>query len=318
MKTRVHRTAIGVLTAAAAAFIGSTASADSILVNGTHSSIEDYEDSEGNGDIGNYHILFNRTYSSWTPTGTPYDQRSHALAESDFFDYVYLFGYEHEVISATSFGDGDMTTAPYTYTRNASASFSVNGDAIATPTYSWCQSNTYCADLNKSISKTLFHGNQTFWLGPVPLTVEADVYGSLNASASGRGYGQPFIGRSGYFMGNPASSLSAGAYLGASMTAHVDYAVVDFGVTANFGLLGVSVTPHANELLITRPRNGSTPAKADLSWNLGTPIDITTMNGSVVAWADVWLAGRYDYTIVQWNGVHWGYDIWSDVNQASF
>ena len=321
MKTHMHRTSIAVLVSAAAALVGTTAAADTSLGNGSHSSMFDDTAQEGNSDIGNWHMLLNRTFSTWTPTDAAhvYDQKSSALAETDFIDYGLLFGDQHEIISALATGRGAMSESPYNYTQEATASFSIMGSQVASPTFSTCESKTICANIDQSISKTFYSNSYPFTVGPVPVWVSASAYGRAYANVAGKGYGQKFIGRAGYFMGNPASSLSAGASITASLTAAAGVPdVLAVGVTGNFGIIAVDVTPHANELLISYPPRNGSPASATASWNLGTPVNFTTMNGSVDVWAQVTPFWTPSSTIVSWGGASWNYDIYSDVNQVTY
>src|SRR5438132_9728679 len=94
MNTRVRNVSIAALAAASAILVGSPAFADSGMVDGSHYSIENWSESEGNSLIGNFHMLFNRDNSMWTPTVISAPSSSFSVAESDFFDYGYLFNNE--------------------------------------------------------------------------------------------------------------------------------------------------------------------------------------------------------------------------------
>src|SRR5262249_50313253 len=155
-------------------------------------------------------------------------------------------------------GEMHGSSAPFSYTQSATAHFNVFGSQIASPTMSTCNSKATCADINSSISKTLFSDSKTFWVAFVPVKVSASFNANLCANAHSEGYGQPFIGRQGYFMGNPRSSLSTGASVSATLSALAGIEdVLAVGVTGNFGIIGVSPGPVASELVLAYPGHGA-------------------------------------------------------------
>jgi hypothetical protein len=150
-------------------------------------------------------------------------------------------------------------------------------------------------------------------VGFVPVTVSADINGNLFATAHGEGYGQPFIGRQGDFLGNPHSSLSTGASAGATLSAFAGISdVLAVGVTGDFGIISVSTNPVANELLITYPHHGA------VNWTNSVPFNITTMNGSVDVWAEISPWWTPSTNIVSWSGYSWNSSLYNDQGTQSF
>jgi hypothetical protein len=314
MNTRVHIISTAALAAASAVLAASPAFADSALVDGSHYSIENWSETEGNSLIGNFHMLFNRDNSMWTPTVSSTPSSSFAVAESDFFDYGYLFNSEYQFIGATASGVGQMSgSGPFTYSQSASASFYILQDQIASPVVGPCDGKGTCASVSSHISKTLFSTSYPFSVGPVPVTVSADINADLFANASAEGYGVPFINRQGNFMGNPRSSLGAGASVSATLRAFAGIEdVLAVGVTGNFGIISVSVTPQANELVIAYPGHGA------LNWTNSVPVNVTTMNGSVDVWAEITPLWTPSTNVVSWGGYSLNQNLYSDTGKKFF
>jgi hypothetical protein len=314
MKARSIRFSMAALVSTAATLVVGAASADSNLVDGAQDSIGGWDGTEGNRLLGNGHVVFNRASASWTPTGTKFTPNAYTITESWIYDSVFVFDHEYQIIFADAEGKGSMSgnAAPFTYEQSATSVFQVLGNQIASPTTTTCNSSGICSSLQTSISRRLFSAEYPFTVGFVPVTVYADINGSVNAGASGMGYGKAFIGRQGMFMGQTSSSLNAGAGVSATLRAEAGIPdVLGCGVTANFNLVNVSVGHRASEFLISRPDN------ARVEWSTGTPVSFTSMNGSADVFVDT-LFGDFSTNIVSWNGFSLSDDVWANSGVAEF
>jgi hypothetical protein len=314
MKTSGHRISIAVLFSAAAALAAGTAAAEGSITDGTQYSQQSWDGSEGNSDIGNMHTFLNATNSTWTPTWSNFTPQASASSITMLGDFAYLFGNEYQIIYAVGSGNAQMqgSSAPFSYTQSADALFYIRNDQIGSPSTWTCDGGT-CKAVESSISQTLFDQDYPFTIGFIPVTISVAVNANIYARADGMGWAAAFLGRQGEFLGKSSGSLTAGA----AVSAHLGMAagiggVVDLGITTDFDLIDISVTPHANDYLVKRPHY------ANLQWNVGTPVNIRSMNGNLHAFVDAGFLGRSDIDIVDWSGFNWSSNLWSDVNQVIY
>jgi hypothetical protein len=314
MKRIGHRVTIAALFSAAAALGAGTAAAEGSVSDGFQYSQQSWEGNEGNSDIGNYHTMLNQTSSSWNGTwNTGATPRASVTSLSMLGDFAYLFGSEYQIIYAVGSGQGKMegSSAPFSYTQTADALFYIRNSQIASPSTWTCDGGT-CKAVESDISRTLFEGEYPFTVGFVPVTIFASVAGRVYARADGMGWSAAFLGRQGQFIGKSTGSLTAGAAVSAHLGMEAGISgVLALGITSDFDIVDVSITPHANDMLITKPKY------ANLQWDVGTPVNIRTMNGRVDAYVDTFV-GSESVNIVNWGGASWSQNLWSDVNQVIY
>ena len=162
-----------------------------------------------------------------------------------------------------------------------------------------------CASWQTSISKTFFTAQATFTVGFVPVTVTASVSGTAYAGISASAYASRFLFIGGSFLGQATSSLSAGAYATAYMSAFAGIPdVLGVGVSSNFRLLGVDVTPTVSAAMIRS-------STANTQWSNRMPLTISTMNGSAKVWADISPWWSPSQQLISWSGYSWTKDLYN-------
>jgi hypothetical protein len=139
-------------------------------------------------------------------------------------------------------------------------------------------------------TRNFFHKSETFMVGPVPLTVEGSVDGTVGISHTSSAPSGDF---SVDLTMTPFAGLDADVALGVGVRG-----VLAAGVSGHLNVLDVEVPTSASIDQALRIDSGRT-----LDWALESDVDVTTMSGSISLWAEL-LWARYSRRIANWSGDH--------------
>lgn len=163
-----------------------------------------------------------------------------------------------------------------------------------------CGSTSYssCLHYGSSWEKNFFHTEATFTVGPVPVTVSADIKGNAYASVDASGSATNYLGIKNTLYGSSAASFQAGAYVTTQLGAFAGISgVLGVGVTASFKLIDVEAKPvTSNKAALASA--GTSP----IQWKNQIPVTLSTMGGNVTAYALITPLVRPTKTLVSWSG----------------
>jgi hypothetical protein len=147
-------------------------------------------------------------------------------------------------------------------------------------------------------TRTFFRRSETFMVGPVPLTVEGSIDGTVGLE---------------HIAAAPAGDFSVDLQL-------TPFAGLDADVALGVGIRGVlaaGVSGHLNLIDVEVPTSASIdqaihiPTGRTLDWALESDVEVTTLSGSISLWAEV-LWARYSRRIANWTGDHDVFGLFSD------
>jgi hypothetical protein len=168
----------------------------------------------------------------------------------------------------------------------------VMGTEISTPSYGANSAAT------NDWNRVFFSKSETFMLGPIPLTVEGTVDGTIgvthDADASTLAFALDTTVE-------PFCELDADVALGVGITG-----VVAAGVSGHLNVLDVSVPTNASIEQAIYTTQGRT-----LDWSLESDVDVTTLSGSISLWVEL-LWERYSRRIANWSGDHDSFGLFAD------
>jgi hypothetical protein len=172
----------------------------------------------------------------------------------------------------------------------------VMGSDIAVPSYGANSSDT------NAWNRTFFSKSETFMLGPIPLTVEGSVDGTIGVTHDADA---PVSSFSLDTTVEPFCELDADVALGVGITG-----VVAAGVSGHLNVLDVSVPTTASIEQAIYTAQGRT-----LDWSLDSDVDVTTLSGSISLWVEL-LWERYSRRIANWSGNHNVFGLFYDDGRA--
>jgi hypothetical protein len=215
------------------------------------------------------------------------------------------------VVNATAASDHVVPSAGApTFTRSGRVVVKLMGNVVhdVTGTVNCGTQWRGCDSYDTSWDKTFFQAQDEFAVGPIPVTVTAKVRGNAHAGASAYAVSAPYFGIVTSLTGQTQARLTSGAYVSASLDAFagVPY-VLGVGVDLTFKLIDVQVTPSSSTNVALTQAGAST-----IIYKNQLPISLSTMSGSVTAYAQVSPFWKPTTTLISWKGfnkTYYAYDI---------
>ncbi len=172
----------------------------------------------------------------------------------------------------------------------------VMGVDVAVPSYGANSSAT------NDWNRTFFSKSETFMLGPIPLTVEGSIDGSIGITHDADAPAASFALETTV---EPFCELDADVALGVGISG-----VVAAGVSGHLNVLDVSVPTTAAIEQAIYTAQGRT-----IDWSLESDVDVTTLSGSISLWVEL-LWERYSRRIANWSGNHDVFGLFYDDGRA--
>ncbi len=199
-----------------------------------------------------------------------------------------------------------------TYSKYATGNVFAGNSVIYSDGNTPCGTSVCASYSGPSLSRTFASSGDTFYLGPVPITVSGSLVGSAHAGLSAGSNSNRYLGIAGSIFAGTSAQLDAGAALGVRISASASYLVVGFGFDAYVDLLATDFSPTtSNKFAIT----DTNPAG---KWTNLAQLGASTMNGHLDLWGSVF-GIRYTRTITSWSGYSFAKQpFWDDSGTGSF
>jgi hypothetical protein len=227
-------------------------------------------------------------------------------ATQNFYAEARLFGLTKRIFEVDSSGRAYMTTS-------GSKGLSTSGRVLILGNEHWGNSSSSGpTSYSHPFFRTLIHKQKTYLLaGFIPITVIGDVtmiiVAGMNATAVSGVYDSRVAGS---HYGRGTASIGMGGDIDAQLDAFAGWDdVAAVGVTGEFRLLDVDVTPTADSLQIAKWGGSQTY----VYWSNTLPISVKSMAGKIKIWAE-YLWQKHTNTVFNWNAPF--ENSWTQVNNT--